>query len=96
MASKASKLETLMDRRATRERKRNAAAARAEEAAEKKAARDHTKYVRSEFDRLFKRLKTLVDGSWDRYGWGWKFQYKGEDYWLSYDSCFRPSHKVPW
>ena len=93
MANKASKLETLMERRAARERKKEAAAAKASEAAEKKAAREQAKFVRDEFDRLFKRLKTLVSGGWDRYGWGWKFKYKGEDYWISYDSW--ESKKMP-
>lgn len=93
MANKASKLETLMERRAARERKDEKAATKALVAAENKAAREQREYVRSEFDRLFKRLKTLVTGSWDRYGWGWKFQYKGEDYWLSYDSW--ESKKTP-
>ena len=88
-----SKLEELMDRREADAKAAEAKRLKAEEEREKKEARQHRLFVRKEFNRLFKRLKTLVEGHWDRYGWGWKFQYKGEDYWISYDSWF--SAKTP-
>jgi len=85
-----SKLEKLMDSRAASERETVKAFAKAQEAAEKKKERQNRLWVRKEFNHLFKRLRTLVTGHWDRYGWGWKFQYKNHDYWISYDSWFSP------
>ena len=87
------KLEDVMDRREANEKRTLAASAKAQEAAEKKRARQDRLYVRKEFNRLFKRLRTLVTGHWDRYGWGWTFKFKGHQYWISYDSWF--SAKTP-
>ena len=87
-----SKLEELMDKRAADNERGMKAASKVYEAAEKKRERAHRLWVRKEFNRLFKRLKTLVTGHWDRYGWGWKFQYKNHDYWISYDHWFSPKY----
>ncbi len=85
-----SKLEEVMDRRATAEKASEAAKRRTEEAREKKEARQKRLRERSEFNRLFKRLKGLVDGRWDRYGWGWKFEYKGVEYFIKRQSWYCP------
>lgn len=86
----ASKLEEEMSRRATAEKKAAAAKEVAERKREEKERRQNRIYERKEFNRLFKKLKTMVDGHWDRYGWGWKFDYKGEDYYIKYDHWFSP------
>jgi hypothetical protein len=85
-----SKLEELMDKQERESQATMRAFAKAQEAAEEKRQRADRLWVRKEFNRLFKRLRTLVDGHWDRYGWGWKFQYKGHDYWIAYEHWFSP------
>jgi hypothetical protein len=85
-----SKLEEVMSQRASAERSAEAAKRRAEEAKEKKQRRQRRLFERKEFNRLFSRLRTLVDGRWDRYGHGWKFDYKGEEYYIAYEHWFSP------
>lgn len=88
-----SKLEQEMDSRAANAKANDAAIDKANKKREEKAVRAARLFERKEFNRLFKRLKTLVEGRWDRYGWGWKFEYKGEEYYIKYDSWF--SAKTP-
>lgn len=88
-----SKLEEVMSSRAAAEKKSAADAHEAEHKREAREKRQNRLYERKEFNRLFKRLKTMVEGRWDRYGWGWKFAYKGEDYYIKYDHWF--SAKTP-
>lgn len=85
-----SKLEEVMGRRASAEKRSAAASLVAERKREERAARQRRVFERKEFNRLFKRLKTLVDGRWDRYGWGWKFSYKGDDYYVDYQDWYSP------
>lgn len=69
-------------------------AARDSEAAwkrgEEKKRRDRRLYERREFNRLFKRLRGMVEGHWDRYGHGWKFKYRGGDFYIGYEDWFSP------
>ncbi len=88
-----SKLEELMDQREANAKRSAAASAAAKEKRRKQKARQDRLYVRKEFNRLFKKLRTLVEGHWDRNGWGWTFKYKGGEYWISYDYWF--SAKTP-
>jgi hypothetical protein len=85
-----SKLEQVMERRTASEKKSEAAKASAERKREEKQRRERRLFERKEFNRLFKRLKTLVTGRWDSYGWGWKFQYKGEDFYIKYEDWYSP------
>ena len=85
-----SKLEEEMTRRAAAERKAEADARAAEGRREARAKRQHRLFERKEFNRLFKRLKTMVDGHWDRYGHGWKFMYKDEEYYVAYEHWYSP------
>ncbi len=85
-----SRLEKVMSQRASAEKSSAAAKRRAEEAREKKEARQKRLRERSEFNRLFSRLMKLVDGGWDRYGWGWKFEYKGVEYFIKRQSWYSP------
>lgn len=90
MKSTASKLEAEMDRRENAAKASLEANRKANEAREKKAERQARVFERKEFNRLFSRLKTLVDGAWDRNGWGWKFHYKDDDYFIAYEHWYSP------
>jgi len=80
------KLEELMDVREADEKAAKLAAEDALKAAAEKRRRRQRLRVRAEFNKLFKRLRTLVEGHWDRYGsWGWKFPYRDHDYWISFE-----------
>lgn len=84
----ASRLERVMGNRAAKETKSLAANRKAEESKQARAQRQRRSYERKEFNRLFARLKTLVDGKWDRSGWGWSFKYKGTEYYIAYQDWF--------
>jgi hypothetical protein len=84
------KLELEMERRESAERASVAASRRTEEAHAKREQRQKRLFERKEFNRLFGRLRKMVDGRWDRHGWGWTFKYKGKEYWISYDSWSSP------
>ncbi len=85
-----SKLEKEMERRETNAKKTGAAFAKALEKKAAKEKRQRRLYERKEFNRLFKRLKTMVNGRWDRYGHGWMFKYKGEEFYIAYEDWFSP------
>jgi hypothetical protein len=85
-----SKLELEMERREADEQASKTADRKALEARAKKDERQRRLFVRKEFNRLFKRLRGMVEGHWDRNGWGWKFKYKDRDYWISYESWYSP------
>jgi hypothetical protein len=85
-----SKLEELMDQEDENFRKAAAVHNAAEKKREEATLRANRLSVRKEFNRLFKRLKTMVEGHWDRYGHGWKFKYKGGDFYIAYEDWFSP------
>lgn len=86
----ASKLELEMERREAADKANEAATRKMKEAAAEKSRRERRLFVRKEFNRLFKRLRGMVEGHWDRYGHGWTFKYRDREYWISYDSWFSP------
>lgn len=85
-----SKLEELMDKRKAAEEKASIRAARDSIAKEKRGERARISYTKREFKKLFAKLQTLVDGKWDKFGWGWTFRFKDHDYWISYDHWSSP------
>lgn len=80
-----SKLEKEIDRREKAEAKAEAKRLRAESAEESRRERARRAGERKEFNRLFGRLKGLVELKYDKWGRGWQFAYKGESYYVSYD-----------
>lgn len=85
-----SKLEEQMDREDEDSRRAALWAVAAEKKREEKASRNARLNVRKEFNLLFKRLKTMVEGHWNRYGHGWQFKYKGGDFYIAYENWFSP------
>ena len=79
-----SKLELEMGRREAQDKAVGAASRKAEEA-KAKQQRQKRLFERKEFNRLFKKLRGMVEGHWNRYGHGWKFKYKGGDFYIDYE-----------
>ena len=84
------KLEEEIKRRDREEDATMKAFAKSQEAKEKKRERQDRLSERKEFNRLFKRLRGMVEGRWDRYGNGWRFKYKGGDFYIAYEDWFSP------
>jgi hypothetical protein len=85
-----SKLEEVMDDQDANFRKAAAAHNAAEAKRKKSQQRQERLFERKEFNRLFKKLRGMVEGHWDRYGNGWKFKYKGGDFYIAYEHWFSP------
>jgi hypothetical protein len=85
-----SKLEELMDQEDENFRKAAAIHNAAEAKREKSRQRQKRLDERKEFNSLFKRLRGMVEGHWDRYGHGWKFKYKGGDFYIDYEHWHSP------
>lgn len=80
-----SKLEKTMDRRSAAYKKLVADSGAAQKKRDATARRQARLHERKEFNARFKKLRGMVKGSWDRNGYGWRFSYKGGNFYIKFE-----------